>query len=404
MKTKIYSFILFCAVIMIAQNSNAQDCGGRYHDLIFSNVTITSNLTYSTSNGTTLKLDVYQPTGDTASMRPLIIMAHGGSFVSGNKTNDNVCTQICNNYAKRGYVCASIDYRLGNLLGMTDSATAITTVMKAISDGKSAVRFFRKDAATTNTYKIDPTKIFCGGNSAGAVLYAHCAFIDSLNEAPTNLRSIITANGGIEGNSGNDGYSSEMTALINLAGGLNVPEFVGPGNKPSFNAQGSADATVPYMCANAQSNLTPVRLCGLGAMQPLYDQFALNNYSIVYPGEGHVPWQSNAAEMTQIDTTCANFLLQFVCTGTTTSVKEITNDNLVQIYPNPAKDFVNIFFKDISAYTTIQLIDATGRAVNEATVNTAMISMDIHQLSGGIYFVKVMKANGSSLIRKIMID
>ena len=402
MKTKIYSLLFFCASMLMIQQTSAQ-CGTRYHDLIFANVTKTADVTYSTSNSTTLKLDIYQPTGDTASIRPLIIMAHGGSFIGGDKGTDNVCTTICNNFAKRGYVTVDIQYRLGNALAMLDSANAITTVMKAISDGKSAIRFFRKDAATTNTYKIDPTKIFCGGNSAGAVLYAHCAFIDSINEAPVPLRSIINANGGIEGNSGNPGYPSEMTALINLAGGLNVPEFVGPGNKPSFNAQGSADATVPYYCANAQSGLTPVRLCGLGAMEPLYQQYSLNHYSIVYPGEGHVPWQSNAAEMTQIDTTCANFLMQFVC-STSTGVNEIVNDNLVQVYPNPTNDMINISLKDINAYSNVQLIDATGRVVMENKVTDALISMDVHHLAGGIYFVKIAKTNGASLIKKIMVD
>lgn len=400
MKTKIYSLSLFFACMLLLQQSFAQ-CNGRYHDNVFQNVTVTSDVTYSTANSTTLKLDVYEPTGDNLTARPLIIMAHGGSFIGGNKTNDNVCTQICNNFAKRGYVCASIDYRLGNALGMLDSATAIETVMKAISDGKAAIRFFRKDAATSNTYKIDTNRIFCGGNSAGAVLYAHAAFIDSVGEAPTNLQTIIMQNGGLEGNSGNPGHSSKMTALINLAGGLNVPEFVSAGNTPSFNAQGDADATVPYMCANAQSGLTPVRLCGLGAMQPLYNQYSLNNYSIVYPGEGHVPWQSNAAEMTQIDTTLANFLLQFVCA---TGVNEIAADNLFQVYPNPANDVLYISLKDITNYQSIQLIDATGRMVAERKITDTNMNIDIQQLSGGIYFVKVAKSNGTQLIKKVMIN
>mgnify|MGYP003381494410 CR=1 FL=1 len=32
--------------------------------------------------------------------RPLIILAHGGSFIGGNKTNDGVCTQLCTQFAK----------------------------------------------------------------------------------------------------------------------------------------------------------------------------------------------------------------------------------------------------------------------------------------------------------------
>ncbi|HWB63990.1 MAG TPA: alpha/beta hydrolase, partial [Chitinophagales bacterium] len=264
MKTKIYLLAFTLSALVFVQRTEAQ--GVLYKDMVFSSVDFTSDVVYSTSNSTTLAMDIYQPHGDTSSMRPVLIMAHGGSFISGDRTNDNVCTQLCDSFARRGYVCASIDYRLGNALQMIDSAQAITVVMKAISDGKSAVRFFRKDAATTNTYRINPDLIFVGGNSAGAVLYMHQIYIDSLNECPPNLRNIINANGGLEGNSGNDGYCSYSTAVLNLAGGLNVPEFVGPGNKPSFNAQGDQDATVPYNCADAQSGFTPVRLCGLGAI------------------------------------------------------------------------------------------------------------------------------------------
>ena len=401
MKTKIYSLLFFCACMLTIQQTNAQ-CSGRYHDMIFQNVTVTTD-TYSTSNSTLLRVDVYQPTGDNLAQRPLIIMAHGGSFIGGDRTNDNVCTTICTNFAKRGYVCASIDYRLGQALQMLDSANAITTVMRAISDGKSAIRFFRKDAATTNKYHIDPTKIFAGGNSAGAVLYAHCAFIDSLNEAPTPLRSIITANGGLEGNSGNDGYSSEMVALINLAGGLNVPEFVGPGNKPSFNAQGDADATVPYMCANAQSGLTPVRLCGLGAMKPLYDQFSLNYYAIIYPGEGHVPWASNASEMTQIDTTSANFLLQFVC-STTSGINDVKQATQLLVYPNPASSEVNIQASAKVAY--VSMYDNIGQLVAQSNLENTTGTINTSNFVKGIYHIKIEFADKdiATVTRKVVIE
>jgi hypothetical protein len=71
----------------------------------------------------------------------------------------------------------------------------------------------------------------------------------------------------------------------------------------------------PYYCSNAQGGLLPLRLCGLGAFEPLYNTYSINHVSIVYPGEGHVPWGANAAEATQIDTTLANFLFSYTCTG-----------------------------------------------------------------------------------------
>lgn len=400
MRTKLYLLLVLTtgAAQVFAQ------CGQRYKDMIFSNVTKTSNVTFSTSNNTTLKMDIYEPTGDTASQRPVLIMAHGGSFIGGDKGSDNVCTQICNNYAKRGYVTADIQYRLGNPLAMLDSTQAITTVLKAISDGKSAVRFFRKDAATTNTYKVNPNWIFAGGNSAGAVLYMHVIYLDSTNEAPVAMRNIINANGGFEGNSGNAGYPSDVQGVLNLAGGLNVPEFVGPGSRPSFNAQGDQDNTVPYGCANAQGGATPVRLCGLLAIEPLYNQYGVNHISIVYPGKGHVPWQSDQTELTEIDTNSANFFYSLMCSSTT-SINDVKFEANVMLFPNPASSLLNLHTS--VQPSTVTLLDNVGRTViTQNNIESNNVQLNTTGLAKGIYFVRIEFTDGNYAIatRKVVIE
>jgi hypothetical protein len=398
MKSKIYATLLIalCATQVFAQ------CGQRYKDMIFNNVTKTSNVTYSTENGTTLKMDIFEPTGDTELQRPVLIMAHGGSFTAGDKS-ESVCVSICNNFAKRGYVTASIQYRLGQTFQMLDSAYAIETVMKAISDGKSAIRFFRKDAATTNTYRINPDFILAGGNSAGAVLFMHVIYIDSVNECPQNLRNIINANGGIEGNSGNDGYSSKLQGLINLAGGLNVPEFIGPGSGPSFNAQGTADVTVPYSCANAQGGITPVRLCGLGVAQPLYDQFLVRNRSIIYPGQGHCPWQNNAAMLNEIDTASANFFYDVQC-DLSTSVLSLKETSEVSLFPNPTSNEINV--RSSMSISNISLFDNIGQLISLQNIENGTAKINTSNLSKGIYYVKMefIDNNISTIVRKVVIE
>ena len=71
---------------------------------------------------------------------------------------------------KRGYVTASIQYRLTSIWNLTDSMHMLQTVMNGISDAKAAIRYFRKDAATNgNVFGIDPNQIYIGGYSAGAI-------------------------------------------------------------------------------------------------------------------------------------------------------------------------------------------------------------------------------------------
>jgi hypothetical protein len=407
MKTKIYSFLLFCAVLISVQYTNAQQCGARYLDKIFDTVVVHSDVIYSTSNGTTLKLDVYEPKNDTAAMRPLIVLAHGGSFYGGDKAGGGETTVVtlCNNFAKRGYVTASINYRLGDAVQMyLDSGYAITTVLKALSDGKSAIRFFRKDAATTNTYRINPNIIFAGGNSAGAVLYIHSIYVDSIGELPSAMQTIINQNGGFEGNSGNDGYSSELQGLVNCAGGLNVPGFVGPNSKPSVNFQGTADNTVPYNCAYPINGAVHVRLCGLGAFEPLYQQYSINHVSVLFPNAGHCPWEGSAPKMTQVDTTTANFLYSLMCTGAVTSVSDITADANVSVYPNPATDQINVFFSQTGIYSKVQLMDETGRVIEEKNVGNSTLTFSRNNLSSGLYLVRILKADASGITKKVMLQ
>ena len=122
-----YSLII---ALLFVSSINAQ--GVRYVDEIFSDVTVTTDITYAANVSviTTLQglppmalpqnMDVYSPSGDTETNRPLIIYLHTGNFLptylNGGATgdrDDNCAVEICSRFARMGYVVASIDYRLG---------------------------------------------------------------------------------------------------------------------------------------------------------------------------------------------------------------------------------------------------------------------------------------------------
>jgi carboxylesterase type B len=69
-------------------------------------------------------MDIYQPAGDVSAPRALVVMAHGGSFITGSKTGPDV-VGFCQDLAKMGYVVASINYRLGfGIANLQAEATA----------------------------------------------------------------------------------------------------------------------------------------------------------------------------------------------------------------------------------------------------------------------------------------
>ena len=136
----------------------------RFRDIVFREVKMDS-LVYSTEGRKQLLMDVYQPVGDTALLRPLVIIAHGGSFLNGNRRSERMPV-ICRELAMRGFVAVSIDYRLSHLLSMGSQRNAYTAIIKAVADGRNSVRWFINDAARSNTYRIDRSRIFFAGNSA----------------------------------------------------------------------------------------------------------------------------------------------------------------------------------------------------------------------------------------------
>ncbi|MBK6993801.1 MAG: carboxylesterase family protein [Lewinellaceae bacterium] len=62
---------------------------------------------------TTLILDLYKPVGDDNSQRPLLVLVHGGAWVGGCKDDASGLAVIAQEMAQRGYVVASVNYRLG---------------------------------------------------------------------------------------------------------------------------------------------------------------------------------------------------------------------------------------------------------------------------------------------------
>ena len=110
---------LFLATILFSFTSSAQ-CDGRYQAEIFTSTTKISDVNYSdVFFDNEHKMDIYLPDGDTATNRPVIIFIHGGSFYAGDKTQTD-CEDFCRAFAKRGYVTASVNYRLVSFINIAN--------------------------------------------------------------------------------------------------------------------------------------------------------------------------------------------------------------------------------------------------------------------------------------------
>jgi acetyl esterase/lipase len=152
--------------------------------------TLTSTVSMAPGYGfVALTADIYEPQ-DGASNRPLIIFTHTGSFLPRYSNNspvgykdDSATVAFCMSLAKRGYVVASMTYRMGwNPAAATVDARKqgiINAAYKGVQDLATCVRFMKKSVKEGgNPYNIDTTKIAVGGNGTGGYITSAYSAID----------------------------------------------------------------------------------------------------------------------------------------------------------------------------------------------------------------------------------
>lgn len=227
----------------------------RYVDKVFTGTTKTSGVTFATAPdlitgaSTTLKLDWWQPSGDTLTKRPLIVWVHGGGFKAGVRSNlDAVAAE----WAQRGYVTMSIDYRLdsgnkcqaiqdGKITDPNQLAVEYQRCKRAIvtaqEDTHAAIRWAKANAAGL---KIDPNKVAVGGFSAGAVTAVNVA---QRAETP-----------GTVGNY--DSQNPRVKAALSASGCNYETATIGSGDAPIYIAASELDGAVAFKCVTATINTT----------------------------------------------------------------------------------------------------------------------------------------------------
>ena len=405
------SAFLFLCLCMFAWSGklSAQCSDGRYFNSIFS--TTTSTVQYGNAieyNGvdTNLLVDIYQPSGDTIAQRPLLIFAFGGSFVSGLRQSPDLII-LCNYFSARGYVCASIDYRLGYYGSGTDT-NLFSAMIRGIQDMKAAVRFFYKDANTVNNYRIDTNQIFIGGVSAGAFIALNYAYFNTelfSKPPPGFVLPVIGQLGGLDGASGNPGYSQKVKGVIDLCGGIADTIWILPGTPLLVGVHGTADNTVAcsYDSAYAVTNTKSMLFGGCDIKNRL-SNINTPDSMYLFQGADHcpfiLPYPPTYNPYPWMDTTerfVRDFLVKHItCPPAPLGINTPQNDIPVSIFPNPSSDNVSVssqYQKDLSV--TVLTVD--GKVVQQHVLqaNTTLI-LKKEDLSAAVYLLQFSE-KGSNL-------
>ncbi len=257
-----------------------------------------------------LKLDIYQPIAEKKQPRPALIMAFGGAFHRGSKSlevfdGENPSTAVaeyCREFARRGYVCFSIDYRLmqeapdpgttpfllpgqpqnsdrinfvRNILGLPPSTQQMIadTLEAATDDMTKAVNFVRSQS---RTYNVDIIRIVIGGFSAGAAIALNSAFAE---RAP--VAAVVALSGRIAG--------------------------------PTLETHVAGSAGNPAMLMYYGQNDLPVILGGIDEMHQHMTKAGVENQFVHVAGQNHFYLRTAAVDRedgskTDVETLMAEFL------------------------------------------------------------------------------------------------
>jgi acetyl esterase/lipase len=200
--------------------------------------------TYKTVDGFKLDIHLFLPDSTLTTPRPVIVYFSGGSWTEG---NPEWAFYNCAAYAKKGWVAASVEYRLADSHG--------STPFEAVKDARSAIRWLRQHAAT---YRIDTNRIVATGNSAGGHLVLATALANKWNESTDNLLysatpNLLLVNAGVY-----DFITDKNTAWVakdlkdkNTVKEISPVHLVRKGLPPMLLIHGTGDQSVPYSTAQA---------------------------------------------------------------------------------------------------------------------------------------------------------
>ena len=328
---KNFTLLLFFSILTI-QMGFSQD--GRYLDDVFTDVAVQENVIYGINAtiaprlflGDTearprpLNADVYTPMGDTETERPLIILLHTGNFLPpaanggcGGTVKDNDMVNFATRLAKKGYVVAVADYRIG--WNPVDPVQAnrvfflINAAFRGVQDSRTAVRYFKKTVAEDNNpFGVDPNKIAIWGFGTGGYISYGSAFLDVVEDTyvpkffagavPMVVREI---NGNVDGTTvgiapeGYPGlpagdtlcypnhvnYSSEFQLGIAAGGANGEDSWIDEGDVPFIGFHVRTDPFAPcetgVLTVPPPANLAIVEVSGACVTLPLAEAAGLND-------------------------------------------------------------------------------------------------------------------------------
>lgn len=392
--------IIISILLLMSVNLQAQI---RYLDDLFESEKLDTSIVYAEVNALKfpylsedktevkeLLMDVYQPKGDIKRNRPCILIVHGGAFMIGHRTERNI-VGIAEDMARKGYVTASIDYRIG--FNSVSGESATRALYRSIQDTKSAIRYLK---ANHKTFGIDTSLVFTFGTSAGSIAAMHAAYLeeDECYKFPAMIKDL-----GCLSCSGNTlKPKGEPCAIANLWGAIVDTSIINKGkNIPIISFHGMEDKVVSPDSINPFKLSFLPALVGTNLITPRLKNLRINTEYYKF-NSGHAPWgafRTTPVYDTIIDKTTL-FFYNYLQQNSSNLIDEYTYKSVksdFQVYPNPTTEFIHIDLMNYNIDFNIQIINSLGDVVLDVDVsnteNKETMIFNIKHLPKGYYYLSI---------------
>ena len=341
-------------------------------------------------NSQDLALDFYYPdtTIDPLSSRPFILLIHGGGFKNGSKSG---LSRHCEEFAKRGYVASSLQYRLG----WDTTGSALTNqppaIYRAQQDANAAMRFIIENA---NDYQIDTSWMFIGGQSAGSITALGTHYMDQI-EWNAVFPTYETSYGSIDTSGNNFTHEFHFKGLFNnwgntLGAAIETNELI-----PMISFHGVLDNTTPignsngrYGSAVIHDTLLSNNICSELTVDStgghgIYKEntgidFRVMRASCFFKSL----FCNNCSSMFYSDSISAN------CSTPMSVIEAEHNKELFKVYPNPVNDFLAII--GVVGNYEINVIDITGKIITTNEMLEGNKIINVSNFTKGIYLIQII--------------
>lgn len=271
----------------------------------------------------------------------------------------------------------TVDYKLNSASTWTTAAAATTSLFVNLT-GLTASSLYDWRVRTNCT----------GGSSA----YTQAQFTTAAASTCPGTYDVST--NGTRSGAATIPYNTDVFGLINPSGDNDYYAFV-------ITTGGTATATLTNLPANynlriynSAGSLLASSTNGGTTNESISRTYTPGTYYARVNGQNGSAWNA---------TNCYTLRIQL---GTATG-QEISGDNrmateeiektVVNVFPNPTKDRLNIYIISPNSSNMVRIFDTAGKMIYQQNVYEMLTTLDVDQLAAGLYFVKVIDEAGAEI-------